>query len=309
MCPRNSRRDATGAIVECDESLADIFNGGNVAYTEQKSNDGRYVYTVPSEDKSSTTKASGAAQTNFTVIDNEIYSTMIKSPRKFSFKTKADFFMHVHARKCVVNAANKTKMQMTSQKDRAKLNPAFWENSATVWTDDSEHKDVTATAAVMNMDAQSSRYRLGCLEATGYILAIGAVRGTDTTEFDAAVKKNEGRIWNSISELLVQSMTATSTEDWVPGDRGSFKNENEHKDPLLVGEYVIYVGSGKFYAHGVTGPEVDGKDGKESHTVTMQELSGIMKRWEGGDRDPADDKAPTVDHPRYFPKAGLTTVK
>ncbi|CAN7554144.1 eCIS core domain-containing protein [Mesorhizobium sp. LjNodule214] len=215
----------------------------------------------------------GATKGGATYFEQELLFDMLGSPRVFDvdggdpLTAAKSLNAHLAARTGIVTFAAQKKYTFASVTN-FKMNPKYYDvNPAKLkW---SMKQGVDRQAAWDDLNANPTLYAIGCAAAT--VLTQGG--GSKGAKFEDKPSADE--------------------TDWVAGDAGYITNTKfqQGADIGLLGENIIYTGSGQFWGH-------------FSDNVTYKSLAGwkgAVASWHG--RGAAD--AAEVDPKREIPMTGL----
>lgn len=207
-------------------------------------------------------------------LEEEITRDLLRSPREFVLRGTDEATVltnieeHVAARKNVIEFAANKRYKFAGDESTAKMNPDFWQQSP-----DKKvflpREDVDPFEAMHDVNAAPQKYEIGCRAATNITLM-----GGSGTKFPKDLGHDKG----------------VAATDWIPGDAGWIKNAGyqSHQSAGLMGENIIYVGSGLFWGHF-----------SEGRTYrSLEDWVALVTRWSHG-------RGAVLDPERTRPKNGL----
>ncbi len=217
--------------------------------------------------------AYSAAQRSPTSAEQEVLIDMLASSREFDVEgadaqeAEKSLSAHVAARLGIVAFAAQKKYSFASVTG-FKMNPQYYDifPNKLAWKLKS---GVDKQAAWQDLNLNPQLYAIGCAAAT----ELTQVGGSHGAKF--------------------QNQSSNDENDWVPGDAGYVTNKvfPRGADVGLLGENIIYVGSGSFWGH-------------FSGTLTYRTLAewkAEVAKWHGGGAPGASE----VDSKREIPMTGL----
>jgi hypothetical protein len=205
--------------------------------------------------------------------EQEVLVDMLASPREFAVdgytaqEAEKSLSAHVAARLGIVDFAAKKKYSFASWAG-FRMNPLYYD----LFFDKAKWKlksGVDKQAAWQDLNLNPQLYAIGCAAATTLTQSGGS-------------KGAEFRDQPSLDE-----------SDWVPGSAGYVTNNvyPSGADIGLLGENIIYVGSGLFWGH---------FSGNVTYR-TLAEWKALVAKWHGGGAPGASE----VDSKREYPTTGL----
>jgi len=274
--------DPSGTEVITDCPIEPFLQEHFVESQGTKLADGKYHYTW--------------ANTCHPDLFGEILETMIVSPRKFSIAGGKDFpaleilnfELHVEARIAIVDAARA--FGTTPPKFGLPPGGPGWDRLTPTGPTGS------ASVGLRVVARNPKAYTFDCEYGSIFAQQIGLMNSLGNA-YDKITQPGGPGTPLNLTGTRIRDQSGAPSTDWVPSDRGYFKNNNKafNRAGGFSGEYVIYLGGDEFFGHGL------GIISETSLTNTIEkDPQGSGWNTSGG-----STAAPTVDPWREYPKVGL----